>query len=82
MFSLAQFPCENAIHFHTVTMVNVFWFDAKQVSNNMTHFNEAPYLIEGGYIFGLQTVYAIIERVGTAQQVPCSVHLAVAAGLL
>ena len=63
-------------------MVNVFWFDSKQVSDNMAHFYETPNLVEGGYVFGLQTVYAIVERVCTAKQIPSSVHLTVTAGFL
>ena len=82
MFSFAQIPREQAIHFHTVFMVYIFIRQMKFFLHNMAHFYETPYLVECRYIFGLQTVYAIIQRIGAAKQAPRAIYLTVAGSFL
>ena len=48
----------------------------------MANLNEAPYLIQSRYVLCLQAIQSIIQGVGSLQQVPCAVNLAIACCLL
>lgn len=61
VFALAQLPSEHSVHLHTVAMLYVLILQMQLVFHDMAHFYEAPYLIECGNVFGLQSVQAIIE---------------------
>ena len=82
MFAFAKLPREYAVHLHTVAMFHVFIVKMQLCLYNMAHLYETPYLIERCYILRLQAIQAVIQRIGSSKQVPCTVHLAVARCLL
>ena len=78
MFTFAEFPSEKSAHFHAIAVVHTAIVYTKLFLDDMAHLNEAPYLIERGDVLRLQAIYSVVERVGTAQQIPCAIHLTVA----
>ena len=86
MLALAQLPSEHAIHLHAVAVVHFHFLPSavgdELLLHNVAHLDEAPYLIQSGNVFRLQAIYAIVERICTAQQVPSAVHLRISCGFL
>ena len=86
VLALAQLPSEHAIHLHAVAVVHFHFLPSavgdELLLHNVAHLDEAPYLIQSGNVFRLQAIYAIVERICTAQQVPSAVHLRISCGFL
>ena len=82
MFALSQFPSEHTVHLHTITVLHILHADTKLIPHNMAHLNETPNFIKCGYIFRLQAIDTIIQRIGPSQQIPRRIDLTIACGPL